>query len=64
MINAITIYEETCKKNNCPLGFHVIESKFEKINEKIKDGFSFVSFSTDFYYLFDRIESQLKRIDR
>lgn len=45
---------------NKPLGFHVIESDHAKILEKINDGYTFLAFSIDFFFLGDNSRNQMK----
>ena len=62
VIAAIKEVEETCIKLNKPLGFHVIEPDINKLNEKIKTGYSFLAFSTDFLFLGTKINEEMKSI--
>ena len=55
--------EETCKEFNKPLGFHVIEPDINKLNEKIKTGYSFLAFSTDFLFLGTKIKDEMWKLN-
>ena len=48
---AIKNVENTCLKNNFPLGFHVVEPNISFMQEKIYSGYKFLAYSTDFYFL-------------
>ena len=43
-----------CKKLNKCLGFHVIESSYLNVLEKIDLGYSLLAFSLDFFFLGDK----------
>jgi len=60
---AIRKVEDTCKKFNKPLGFHVIEPDINKLNEKIKTGYSFLAFSTDFLFLGTKIKEEMGKLN-
>lgn len=51
VVDAINKVEYACVKNKYSLGFHVVPPKEELIEEKIKKGYSFIAFSTDFMFL-------------
>ena len=55
---------EMCKRHNVPSGFHVIESDPQKLNEKIKEGCTFLAYSLDFFFLGDSARDGMKKIDR
>jgi len=50
------------KKNNKPLGFHVVDSNHEKVLEKIQKGYSFLAFSLDFFFLGDKAREEMKQL--
>jgi 2-dehydro-3-deoxyglucarate aldolase len=50
-VNAIGRVEKHCKKKNFPLGIHVIEPNEDLLISKINNGFTFIAFSTDFYFM-------------
>ncbi|MDA9339657.1 aldolase/citrate lyase family protein [Polaribacter sp.] len=47
------------KKLNKPLGFHVVDSDHSKVLEKINKGYSFLAFSLDFFFLGDKVRSEM-----
>ncbi|WP_152572108.1 HpcH/HpaI aldolase family protein [Jejuia pallidilutea] len=51
---------EIAKKLKKPLGFHIIDSGYEKTLEKINEGYSFIAFSLDFFFLGDMARQQMK----
>lgn len=44
------------------LGSHVIESDSEKTIEKIKEGYTFLAFSLDFFFLGDKARAEMKKL--
>lgn len=50
---AIAKVLECCKRYNIPSGFHVIETDPKKLQEKIKEGCTFLAYSLDFLFLGD-----------
>lgn len=59
---AILKVEEACKKKNKPLGFHVIQPDHQLMKEKINKGYRFLAFSLDFYFLGDKVRSEMKEL--
>jgi 2-dehydro-3-deoxyglucarate aldolase len=51
-----------CKKNNFPLGFHVIKPDNKLLTEKINEGFTFVAFSLDFFFLGEKAREEMTEI--
>ena len=50
---------EITKRLKKPLGFHVIESGHSKTLEKIKEGYTFLAFSLDFFFLGDKAREEM-----
>ena len=48
---ALVKYEETVRKYDKWVGFHVIQPDFELVNEKISKGYNFIAFSLDVLFL-------------
>lgn len=44
------------------LGFHVIESHFNFVKEKIDIGYTFLAFSLDFFFLGDRAREEMNKL--
>jgi len=62
VIRALREYEEISAKNHFPMGYHVISSDSRKLHDKINEGYKFLAFSTDFYFLGDRVREQMEHI--
>lgn len=60
--DALAKVESIAKKLNKPAGFHVIESNSENTITKIKDGFTFMAFSIDFFFLGDKARSEMIKL--
>jgi len=56
---ALKKVEEVCKKYNKPLGFHVIQPNYDKLKEKIDEGYTFLAFSLDFFFLGDKAREEM-----
>ena len=56
--------EETCRKYNKPLGFHVIQPDNKKLKEKIDAGYTFLAFSLDFFFLSNKVEEEMEKLRR
>ncbi len=50
---ALKRYIDVCKVHNFPMGFHVVDARPEKIQEKIDEGYTFVAYGTDFLFMGD-----------
>jgi 2-dehydro-3-deoxyglucarate aldolase len=60
---AILKVKEACKKYSKPYGFHVIESDPEKLQNRIKEGCTFLAYSLDFFFLGDSAREGMKKIN-
>jgi 2-dehydro-3-deoxyglucarate aldolase len=56
---ALIIYEETVKKYDKWIGFHVIQPDYKLVNEKIEKGYNFIAFSLDVLYLGTLVRNQM-----
>ena len=52
------------KESDKSLGFHVIESQFDKLKEKIDLGYTFLAFSLDFFFLGDRAREEMNKLKK
>ena len=52
--------ETYCIKNNIPLGIHVINPDHDECVKRIKEGYTFIAFSLDFYFLGDKSRNEMK----
>jgi len=60
--DAIYRVKEACFAKNKPLGFHVIQSDHIKLKEKIDEGYTFLAFSLDFFFLGDKAREEMSKI--
>ncbi|MGM0582635.1 MAG: HpcH/HpaI aldolase family protein [Bacteroidota bacterium] len=49
------------KKLNKPLGFHVVESDYSELQKRIEEGYNFVAFSLDFFFLGDKARDEMAK---
>jgi 2-dehydro-3-deoxyglucarate aldolase len=59
---ALEIVKKACRNFNKPLGFHVIKSEAQFLQEKIEEGYTFLAFSIDFFFLGDRVREEMGKI--
>ena len=48
---ALNNVKNICKESCFPLGYHVVDPNPELVKSKINEGFTFIAFSTDFYFM-------------
>lgn len=58
----INTYDNLCDTKSKPKGAHVISSNSDFLKEKINNGYSFLAFSLDFFFLGDRAREEMKKI--
>ncbi|WP_445665608.1 HpcH/HpaI aldolase family protein [Fodinibius sp. AD559] len=46
---------------NKPLGFHVVESEYSELRKRIKQGYNFLAFSLDFFFLGDKAREEMTK---
>ncbi|MEX6686007.1 aldolase/citrate lyase family protein [Danxiaibacter flavus] len=56
---ALARVDEVMLKSGKPLGFHVIQSDYNKVMEKVNKGYTFLAFSIDFFFLGDKAREQM-----
>ena len=61
---AIQKVKESCNKHNKSLGFHVIEPDNHKLKIKIDEGYNFLAFSLDFFFLGNKLREELAKISK
>ena len=61
---AIKIYEETAKKYNKLIGFHIVAPDYKLVEEKIKQGYNFIAFGFDAMFLGAMVRNQLKMLKK
>ena len=62
VISVLNIYEQTAKKYDKLIGFHVIAPDFNLVLEKINKGYNFIAFSFDAYFLGYKVREQLEML--
>ena len=62
VINAINNYLSIAKKYNKLIGFHVVPIDHKLVIDKINEGYNFIAFGFDAYFLGNSIKNQLKNI--
>lgn len=60
--NALLVYEDTVKKYDKWVGFHVIQPDYNLVNEKIKKGYNFLAFSLDVLFLGTLVRNQVTEL--
>jgi len=55
---------KTCKTSNFPLGYHVVDPDPELVKLKIKEGYNFIAFSTDFYFIGDTSRKMMELVKK
>lgn len=61
---AISKYEETARKYQKLIGFHVTQPNYLLVNEKFKKGYNFIAFGFDAMFLGTMIRNQLNKIKK
>ncbi|MBO7636920.1 MAG: hypothetical protein J6S89_10120 [Paludibacteraceae bacterium] len=61
---ALQRYIDVCKAYKFPMGFHVVDSRTEKIREKIDEGYTFLAYGTDFLFMGDTAFKGLKELQK
>lgn len=60
--DAIKKIINSCKKYNIPSGFHVVDTKTEELQLKIKQGCTFLAYGIDYFFLRDAAISGMNKI--
>lgn len=61
---ALKIYEETAKKYNKLIGFHVVPPDYSLVEDKINQGYNFIAFGFDAMFLGAMVRNQLKMLKK
>ena len=61
---ALKAYEETAKKYNKLIGFHVVPPDYSLVEEKINKGYNFIAFGFDAMFLGTMVRNQLKLLKK
>jgi 2-keto-3-deoxy-L-rhamnonate aldolase RhmA len=59
---ALFEYEETVKKYDKWVGYHVIQPDYNLVNEKIEKGYNFIAFSLDVLFFGTLVRNQVKEL--
>ncbi len=62
VVEALEKVKKSCFKYKKPLGFHVIHSNHKKLKSKIDEGYTFLAFSIDFFFLGDKAREEMSKI--
>lgn len=62
--DALKKYARVCKKLKKPPGFHVIPPSAAELEDKIKGGFRFLSFSLDTLFLGEKIKVETEKLNK
>ncbi len=60
--DALKRYIDVCKAHHFPMGFHVVDARPEKIQEKIDEGYTFLAYGTDFLFMGDTAKKGMKML--
>ena len=60
--DAVAIVLDKCKEKNIPSGFHVVDTDPEKLQEKIKQGCSFLAYGIDYFFMRDAAIDGMKKV--
>jgi 2-dehydro-3-deoxyglucarate aldolase len=55
-------YKQVSELAHQPMGFHVVESRAEEVKAKISEGYTFIAFGTDFFFMGDRSIEEMRII--
>lgn len=62
VLNAVESYLKIAKKYNKLIGFHIVPIDYKLVLEKMSEGYNFIAFGFDAYFLGSSIRNQLKNI--
>ncbi|MCF8340960.1 MAG: hypothetical protein K9I82_08295 [Chitinophagaceae bacterium] len=61
---ALNTYEETAKKYDKLIGFHVVQPDYSLVQEKINKGYNFIAFGFDAMFLGTMVRNQLQMLKK
>lgn len=47
-----------------PLGFHVVEADYSELKQRIEEGYNFIAFSLDFFFLGDKARNEMAKFQK
>lgn len=59
---ALAKFKSVCQQHQRAMGFHSVSSDAASIKEKINEGYHFIGFGLDFFFLKDKLENEMKKI--
>lgn len=62
--DAIDHVIKVCRNKEKPIGFHVIQPDATLVNEKIRQGCTFLAFSIDFFFMGHKIKEEFSKIKK
>lgn len=62
VVEALEQIKTICFEKKFPLGFHVIQSDHQKMKEKTDEGYTFLAFSLDFFFLGDSARNEMNKL--
>lgn len=60
---ALESFKMACRRHQMPMGFHVIQPDHNKLKEKIEEGYTFLAFSIDFFFLGNKAREEMRKIN-
>ncbi len=62
VVEALSKFEGVCKANNFAMGYHVIQPDGTQLKQKVKSGYTFLAFSTDFLFMGTKATNEMQLI--
>ncbi|NQT02643.1 MAG: 2,4-dihydroxyhept-2-ene-1,7-dioic acid aldolase [Planctomycetes bacterium] len=59
---ALKVVEKACQKHQISLGYHVIEPDHVILKKRIDQGYNFVAFSTDFFFMGQKAREEMNHL--
>mgnify|MGYP001107235745 CR=1 FL=1 len=59
---ALEKFKAACLSHNKAMGFHVIDPEASMVEEKIQEGYKFIAFSTDFLFMGQKAQVEMKKL--
>lgn len=59
---AVATVLEKCKAKNMPSGFHVVDTNPKKLQEKIKEGCTFLAYGIDYFFMRDAVIDGMRKV--
>jgi len=62
VIEALDRFKKICNDHQIAMGFHVIDPIYEKMQDKINEGYTFLAFSTDFLFMGANARNNMEKL--